>query len=569
MGFLSKRILITTILIVITLSLFHTAFIFTYYHSIRARYLKQTLSELETVAKDNKDIFLANTILEQGRAIEMLEEEIRNSRGLQIVDWKCNAPNTTNSACSTAVTSHISNGVLERTQSYSVDPQKCCSLTLGRNASSFVSHTEYLRHIYLLAGFAGILILVIGIGITTTIKAYFTKPIGKIFEIIDDLAHDRLDVNMPTINNEFGVIINKLGQLGKTIKHSREKIANQSRLAGIGQISAHIAHDMRSPLSVLKSYVNYEPNARDEESFEYKKAVQRSIEKLMNMADDLIDYSKASKTERIDTELKQFLNDALVIEPNSTFSLNRINVEYIDCDNSFIRIDANKMERVLMNLINNAAQATSHIQGGINVKAGIFNKSDLFIAVSDDGKGIEAHHIPNIFDAFFTAGKKGGTGLGLSYCKQVVEAHGGTIDVQSEVGKGTTFTIRIPNCVVKKEMKIVMSATDILKYAGKRFLLVDDDENMRLVWRRKIEDNGGHVMCEMDSAHKTINNEKDIHYESIDTAIVDYKFPDSNVTGIDVVKYLKSKGVKEIYLCTGYADDPDIKNRPFVPKRYQ
>ncbi|MFH1830521.1 MAG: hybrid sensor histidine kinase/response regulator, partial [Pseudomonadota bacterium] len=208
---------------------------------------------------------------------------------------------------------------------------------------------------------------------------------------------------------------------------------------------------------------------------------------------------------------------------------------------------------------------------------------DLVISVVDNGKGISSEDLSHVFDSFFTKGKKGGTGLGLAYCKQVVEAHGGSIDVESEVGKGTMFTIRMPGCVIEcspllckegpgevdqayptqpspykgEEAKRYRNDPEI-KCDGKRFILIDDDADIRLRWRMIVRDNGGTVIGEADS-YEGMTSNGGLNYEEADVAIVDYNYEGSAKTGIDVISYLRTKGIKEIHMCTGHAHDDDIR----------
>ena len=426
---------------------------------------------------------------------------------------------------------------------------------------------ELIRFHKVIYGKENPLMIVVGISIMLSIIVaglIAQDIIAPIKLLLNAIRSYRLNKSQPDFSpfqrhDEFGFLFDEYEKMMREVSVYQTEVAKNASLAAIGQMSSHIAHDMRSPLSVLKCYVENDDSSSDQDALDCKKAARRSVGKLLRMAEELVDYSKAAKVERNTIELSRFLNESVAIKQRDTVPGSKVIVDCNDCDNIYVTIDVDKMGRVLMNLVHNAIQATAHNQGNIEIKASLVGNHDLLITVSDEGKGIEPQYLTHIFDVFFTTGKKGGTGLGLSYCRQVVEAHGGAIYVQSEVDKGTAFTVHVPNCVVKKQINLMIQGADLLRYTGKRFLLVDDDDDVRRNWRAIIEDSGGHVMCEMDSAHKTINNEKDIHYESIDTAIVDYKFPDSNVTGIDVVKYLKSKGVKEIYLCTGYADDPDIK----------
>ena len=106
------------------------------------------------------------------------------------------------------------------------------------------------------------------------------------------------------------------------------------------------------------------------------------------------------------------------------------------------RVDEEKLRRVLDNLIHNSVDAISG-KGNITIESNT-DSNGLFIKIIDTGKGIPQDHLNNLFKPFYTT-KTDGIGLGLAYCKRTIEAHGGTISVESEVGNGTKFTIFIPN----------------------------------------------------------------------------------------------------------------------------
>ena len=214
--------------------------------------------------------------------------------------------------------------------------------------------------------------------------------------------------------------------------------------------------------------------------------------------------------------------------------------------------------------------------------------------IIDNGAGICVSDISRIFEEFYTKGKIGGTGLGLAYCKQVVEAHGGTIEVQSEVGKGSTFTIRIPNCVVKKDEAAVnaaVNAADIPTSAGpqpntpassdcsvspatsaslsprwdvvqegKRYLIIDDDPAMRTMMQRLIDQAGGRVAVVAGAPDEVLFN-REISDKTIDAALVDYHFEGSEANGVDLIRFLRARGIATIHLCTGFHDDPAIRDQ--------
>ncbi|MFH1769286.1 MAG: hybrid sensor histidine kinase/response regulator, partial [Parcubacteria group bacterium] len=356
---------------------------------------------------------------------------------------------------------------------------------------------------------------------------------------------------------------------------------------------SHVAHDMRSPLSVLKGYVAMPGADDDPEMKEYQAAAQRSVDKLLHMADDLVDYSKASKVERTQHDVKKLICDNVISETKKRAAESGVTVRCELDKHILANIDAYRMERVLVNLVNNAIQAIDGGRGEVVVRAEVvrdlpppappYKGGELTITVKDNGKGISAEDLSHVFDSFFTKGKKGGTGLGLAYCKQVVEAHGGSIDVESELGKGTMFTIRIPECVVEcspllckegpgevdqayptqpspykgEEAKGYRNDPEI-KCDGKRFILIDDDADIRLRWRRIVRDNGGTVVGEADS-YESMTSNGGLNYDEADVAIVDYNYEGSAKTGIDVINYLRTKGIKEIHMCTGHAHDDDIR----------
>lgn len=220
-------------------------------------------------------------------------------------------------------------------------------------------------------------------------------------------------------------------------------------------------------------------------------------------------------------------------------------------------VDQYRMGRVLANLLNNSIQAMPKDGGKVSVDMSAQSDKTLLIKVKDAGHGIDSEGLPRIFDAFFTKGKNHGTGLGLAYCKQVVEAHGGTIEVKSEVGKGTEFIIRIPNCVVGGRTPSISNAHGGIKYYGKRFIVADDDVGVRSILRKVIEDGGGIVVWESSSPDDILSGD---HPDpgSIDAAIVDYKFEGFDRTGIDIIEYMKGIGLSEVHLCTGFADDEGI-----------
>ncbi|MFH1769281.1 MAG: hybrid sensor histidine kinase/response regulator [Parcubacteria group bacterium] len=449
------------------------------------------------------------------------------------------------------------------------------------NASNLLIH-KYGGHLII---FACSVILISLLSIVILLRKKIILPIMLLSKQIENIKNADEPSNIRTTGfKELDVIVNEINELREKDRIHAHMLSIRSGLAAIGSMSSHIAHDMRSPLSVLKGYAARPVSDDDPDMQEYQAAAQRSVDKLLHMADDLVDYSKASKVERSQHDVKKLICDDVMAETGKSAVEHGVTVRCELDKHILANIDAYRMERVLVNLVNNAVQAIDGKKGEVVVKAEVDQvyptqppltkgrSGDLVISVVDNGKGISAEDLSHVFDSFFTKGKKGGTGLGLAYCKQVVEAHGGSIDVESEAGKGTKFTIRIPGCVVEcspllckpalskaegEEAKGYRNDPEI-KCDGKRFILIDDDADIRLRWRRIVRDNGGTVVGEADS-YESMTSNGGLNYADADVAIVDYNYEGSAKNGIDVISYLRTKGIKEIHMCTGHAYDDDIR----------
>ena len=382
---------------------------------------------------------------------------------------------------------------------------------------------------------------------------YVSRPIESMAESIRKAGDEDRIIHAIDVEDE-------IQQLSSAVDVMRSEIVLQRKkkhLAAMGEIVLHLSHDMRTPLSVISAYISTISKGRSNTD-EYLGAVQRSVNKLQTMADELVDYAKATRVNLVKGRLDEIIRSsaALVMRENAVNEKVRF---VIDVDeNLCVKVDLQKIERTIINLVNNAVDAVLSIQGIVTLSARVERDVDIIIIVTDNGKGIAEEQLPLIFEKLFTFGKKHGTGLGLAYCKQVVEAHGGTIEVQSEVGKGTTFTIRIPNCVVSAAEARTYRNDPEIKCEGKKFVIIDDDADIRLRWRKIVEESGGKVVGEADSYEK-VERGDGLDIAAADVAIVDYNYEGSQKTGIDVISYLKKKGLAEIHLCTGFAEDQAIR----------
>lgn len=232
------------------------------------------------------------------------------------------------------------------------------------------------------------------------------------------------------------------------IYYAKKEIEDQKikRLATIGELSSRIAHDMNNPLSVIKNTINImklqNPNL-DEKTISNLARINRAVLRMSHQIDEVLDYVRPKPLQLDNNSMSEILDstmDKLVIPDKVRVTLPQKDATVI--------CDAEKMEVVFANLITNAIQAMNN-EGNIDIT--ISELTDhVVIEVADTGPGIPDDVLPKIFDPLFTT-RQIGTGLGLVSCKSIVEKHEGTIEVKTEVGKGTTFIIRLPKFTPKSE----------------------------------------------------------------------------------------------------------------------
>jgi C4-dicarboxylate-specific signal transduction histidine kinase len=239
----------------------------------------------------------------------------------------------------------------------------------------------------------------------------------------------------------------------------QKQLIQAEKLATIGTLAGGVAHEINNPLAVILTNVqmllaeNSADAALDKESLEMiEEATKRCrtiVQKLMVFAKKPMETTSVAEVDLfiVVKNIVEFLRYQLEQE-NITISVHAPQEQYVVIGNQ------NELEQVIGNIIINARDAIKQIKknGGIDVTLA---KGDgrIKVAVKDEGAGIPKEILPRIFDPFFTTKDVGkGLGLGLSICQAIIEKYRGTIVVQSEPGKGSTFTIQFPRA--KAEAKI-------------------------------------------------------------------------------------------------------------------
>jgi len=241
----------------------------------------------------------------------------------------------------------------------------------------------------------------------------------------------------------------------RDVTHRREmmdELLKAERLAAAGTFAAGVAHEVNNPLASISSLVqSLLSGERDSTHRTTLHTILSQITRISGTLKDLFNFARPSTAQRKAVDLNQLITETLRLASyNKRF--NGLNVAPVLApDLNLVFADNNEIQQVVLNLLFNAADATERQRGAIRVvtencppKNGE-KQPHVIIRISDNGIGIPKEHLKRVFDPFFTTKPAGaGVGLGLSLCQRIIMANGGTIRIESQVGKGTSVIITLP-----------------------------------------------------------------------------------------------------------------------------
>jgi two-component system, NtrC family, sensor kinase len=236
-----------------------------------------------------------------------------------------------------------------------------------------------------------------------------------------------------------------LAQVNRLLNDLRRENASKVRLATLGQLAAQLAHEIGTPLSSVSGHLQLALLQRDLQPTlrERLEVASREIARIGRIVRDYLDSTRGLEPERKRTSLRQLLQEAIEVTGGVEPSAKRSVVLDISDDPSDFVTDPGLLRQIVINLLSNAFDAIG-ANGEVTVAAAV-SAADVDISVSDTGAGISPEDLRSIFEPFYTTKGRGkGTGLGLAICRELAKALGGSIEVSSTPGKGSTFTVHLP-----------------------------------------------------------------------------------------------------------------------------
>jgi signal transduction histidine kinase len=372
-------------------------------------------------------------------------------------------------------------------------PFACLNLLVSKSQTSVVTRDLLVRNVFLMLACLATLILVIHIFFLRAVR----RPVKEMIRVMESAEKGQLDVRarlqsldeigllgahlnrmlrrIENFSNELGRKVEEatgeleqrnqeLQRINKELFETQKDLARSERLAVAGQLAASLAHEIGTPLNSISGHVQLlaRRKTNDEGTTRRLMVIEKQVENIVRTVQQLLSWTRKYELRIELLDLGRVLEDTVLLS-SPVLQVRKIRVQMNLAKNCpKIYGDSAYLHQVFLNLFNNSTDAMP--RGGqlrIELRApSAHEPREVVVVVADTGTGMSRETLAHIFDPMFTTKQIGtGAGLGLAICDQIVRQHGGTISAQSELGQGTTFTLRLPlDCREKAEAPVAVGS---------------------------------------------------------------------------------------------------------------
>lgn len=323
------------------------------------------------------------------------------------------------------------------------------SLAVSIPIEEFKSEAKNLRSIVIQTV---VFILIFAVIVLSFISYRIVNPIKRLVSATEQIGKGDLLREIPvTSGGELGVLTHSFNSMIRSLRNTQFELIRSEKLNSMGKLSAGVAHEIRNPLNAMKGAITYLKKHEGDNPIisEYSQLILEEVNHLSQFVSEFLHYSKLSAPKPILTNVNDLIENTLFFYSEEFHQKGTKVFKRLQYDLPQIRIDTKQIEQVLVNIIINAIDALP-LNGSIEVKSyfqeqtvQFSSQSSIIIKLGDNGSGISDEYLKNIFDPFFST-KEDGTGLGLPISLNIIESHGGTMKISSQVNVGTEVVIILP-----------------------------------------------------------------------------------------------------------------------------
>ncbi len=275
---------------------------------------------------------------------------------------------------------------------------------------------------------------------------------------VGELAHsfnemsNRLQVAQAEITSWTHTLEDRVAEKTRELTQAHQRMLHVEKMATIGKMAAVVAHEINNPLSGILTYSKLvkrwigkhaASSPRQEEMQGSLDLIASESKRCGELVKNLLSFSRVSPMNLAWCDLNQVIDRCLrLVQHKMDMAGIQLNLE-LGSDLPMAHCDPSQIEQVVLAMVINAIDAMPH-EGNLWISTRVTADSTMELVIRDDGIGIPEEHLAHIFEPFYTTKESGGSGLGLAISQNIVERHGGHIEVDSKVGQGTTFKIVLP-----------------------------------------------------------------------------------------------------------------------------